>query len=125
MIDHQANLPLGKLVAERGHHAVERARRTALVHDGQPVEIGFGSGKAAVGEIRRLNLEAANRDGLAAPVAPVTRSARRLIQLLPVERGPIDRLRIERNVEHEKRDDRGDDGHRPATVAREFRSPET
>ena len=51
----------------------------------------------------RIDVEAANRDGLAAPVAAMTRRARGLINLLPAPRADlIDRLRIEADSEHEQ-----------------------
>ena len=48
-----------------------------------PIEIGLRGRQAAARKIRRVDIEAANRDGLATPVAAMTGRARGLVNLLP------------------------------------------
>src|SRR5688572_391241 len=88
--DHTSDLPFCELVAERRHHPIESARRAALMDDREPVEIRLCRRQAAVSEIRRIDVEAADPDRLAASIGPMTRRARRLVELLPTQCRAID-----------------------------------
>ena len=78
-----------------------------------------------IGKIRKVEIKPANRDRLPTAVGAMTCRAGGLIQLLTVKRGPIDGLRMKRDIQDENRKQDGDKPHRAATVACGFRKSET
>ena len=126
VIDHPHDFRLGQLVPEGRHDPVECSRRTALMDNRQPIEIGLWGRQAAVREVRRIDVEAANRDGLATPVAAMTGRARSLVNLLPAPPASVDRLRVEAYSEHEQRQGEGRAAHRFfCDATRRFEKSET
>ena len=103
--DDFADFVVCELVAERRHHAIERARGTALMDHRLPIEIGFRRREAAVGEIGRFGLEAADGAGLPASIGTVTGRAGGVIQLLGRSgRRRSACARVEAHVENQERD---------------------
>ena len=73
--DRQGDLLLRERVPERRHVPVEAANRSAFMDDAEPVQIGFGSGKRAVGEIRKRGVEPDGGFGRARAVGTVAGDA--------------------------------------------------
>ena len=80
--DRQRDLVRRERIAERRHVAVEAAHRSTFMDDAEPVHVGFGCGKRAVGEIGQRRVESDDRFGRPGAVGTMAGDAGRPVEIL-------------------------------------------
>ena len=82
MADRQRDLVRRERIAERRHVAVEAAHRSTFMDDAEPVHVGFGCRKRAVGEIGQRGVESDDRFGRPRAVGTMAGDAGRPVEIL-------------------------------------------